>query len=262
MTRRNRLPEILAAHALWLDTDGRAGARADLHSANLEGAKLGGARLQNANLRHARLGGADFTGADLRGADLRGATLVMTIQGYNELDLPREYATADFAGAQLQGVLADVSLDGTTPPVAAAQAPPAIDGPSDADASATWVIPWPVSLDQIETLARRAGGALDPQLPQVGTLVKTTDDASGTDGVTRVWLRTNAGCALSVMYTKAQSGGVEAWWVKAATRFGGVVLSLSHRGPDASAPLVIEVSGTAEQEAAVLAELRAALGNR
>ena len=269
MARRDKLPAILAAHALWLDTDGREGARADLHTANLEGAKLAGARLQKANLRHAKLGGADFSKADLRGADLRGAKLVVTVQGYNELDLPREYATADFTGAQLGGVLADVPLDGSTPLEAPADAPPEMDGPATSpdDASASWVIPWPVSLDQLEALARRAGGVLDPQLTQVGALLKSTDDASEAGGVMRVWQRTNHSCSLGVMYTQGAATRTlgrglfaEAWWVSAATRFGTVVLNLSQRGSDAHVPLIIEVTGTPEQEAAVLAELRAALG--
>jgi hypothetical protein len=129
------------------------------------------------------------------------------------------------------------------------------------------VIPWPVSLERLELLARKAGGVLDPLLPQVGALVRTTDDATERRGVTRVWQRTNQSCSLAVMYTNdlatrrvAHGFDTEAWWVTASTRFGDVVLSLSHRGPDAYAPLVITVSGTPEQETAVLAGLRAALG--
>lgn len=246
MARREKLPEILAAHARWLDTDGREGARANLARANLEGARLSGARLQNANLRYAKLGGADFTNADLRGADLRGATLVVTVQGYNELDLPREYATADFTGAQFDGVLADVSLGGSTP----AKALPEPEEEPD-DASARWVIPWQASIDLLETLARRAGGVLDPLLPQVSPLVKTLDGESG-----RSWMRTNQSCAISASYTNAL--GTETWWVIASTRFGDVVLNLSRRGTNATAPLVIEINGT-EKEAEVLAELRASL---
>jgi hypothetical protein len=267
MTRRDKLPSILAAHALWLDTDGREGKRADLHGANLQGSQLVGARLQKANLRGAKLGGANFTGADLRGADLRGASLVVTIQGYNELDLPREYATADFTGAQLEGTLSDVALDGSTPPRPSAEPVAEPEDPPPDDTSATWVIPWPVTLDQLEQLARRAGGVLDPQLPQLTALYQTTDDADERTGLTRVWQRADHGCAIAAMYTNdletrntRQGFDTETWWVKASTRHGDVLLRLSHRGPDANVALVIEVSGTPEQETAVLAELRVALG--
>ncbi len=255
MSRRDKLPEILSAHALWLDTDGREGARANLSRVNLAGAKLAGARLQKANLRYAGLGGADFTGADLRGADLRGATLVVTVQGYNELDLPREYATADFTGAQLEGVLADVPLDRSKSNQAPAPAPPEIEEPEPDDASARWEISWPVTLERLEVLVRRAGGVLDPLLPEVSALMKVFDGPSERGGSSRVWQRTNNSCAISVRYSH-ESG--EDWWASAQTRFGTVELSVSHRGPDAYAPLVIVLNGT-PKEAEVLAALRAAL---
>ena len=57
--------EILQDHTRWVETNGRAGARADLRRADLRRADLGGADLR----------GADLTGADLEGADLRGADL-------------------------------------------------------------------------------------------------------------------------------------------------------------------------------------------
>ncbi len=54
------LPEILAAHALWLQGDPQ-GARADLRDADLSSADL-----RSANLGDANLGGADLSDADLR----------------------------------------------------------------------------------------------------------------------------------------------------------------------------------------------------
>lgn len=59
------LTEILQQHALWLQTDGKEGARADLSGANLSRANLIGANLIGANLR-----GADLIGANLSEANL------------------------------------------------------------------------------------------------------------------------------------------------------------------------------------------------
>lgn len=49
---------ILSQHALWLDSGGRAGTRADLRWANLRGADLREVDLRGANLREA---GLDFS---------------------------------------------------------------------------------------------------------------------------------------------------------------------------------------------------------
>ena len=90
----NKLKEIIARHALWLEDRGK-GARADLCEANLRGANLRGADLRwanlceadlceadlreanlcEANLCEASLYGANLYGANLRGADLRWANL-------------------------------------------------------------------------------------------------------------------------------------------------------------------------------------------
>ena len=56
-----KLQEILAAHKLWLNTDGEQGQRAYLSGANLTG--------------------ADLTGAVLSGAVLTGAKGIMRIEG-------------------------------------------------------------------------------------------------------------------------------------------------------------------------------------
>jgi hypothetical protein len=76
---KDRLPEILRLHALFLDDD-PGGSRADLSRAELRGADLEDADLQSAILRSAVLQGADLEGANLKdanlqGADLRGAAL-------------------------------------------------------------------------------------------------------------------------------------------------------------------------------------------
>ena len=70
-----KLQEILAAHKLWLQTDGKQGQRANLTRADLRRAFLTGADLRGANLWGADLRRADLTGAVLRGAFLTGADL-------------------------------------------------------------------------------------------------------------------------------------------------------------------------------------------
>ena len=58
--KKSDLDAILAAHALWLSTDGREGSCADLSDADLTGANLRGADLTDANLT-----GADLTYVNL-----------------------------------------------------------------------------------------------------------------------------------------------------------------------------------------------------
>jgi uncharacterized protein YjbI with pentapeptide repeats len=48
--KQTKFDEILAAHELWLNTEGREGARANLIDANLSGANLIGAVLRGADL--------------------------------------------------------------------------------------------------------------------------------------------------------------------------------------------------------------------
>jgi uncharacterized protein YjbI with pentapeptide repeats len=74
LTRKD-LREILENHALWLDSLGEAGIRADFSGKNIEFAELVDARLPDALLHKAILKGADLTLADLRGATLVQANL-------------------------------------------------------------------------------------------------------------------------------------------------------------------------------------------
>ena len=67
--------QIIEQHALWLDTGGEEGSRANLHGANLYGANLTRANLTRANLYGANLYGANLTLANLNGANLDGANL-------------------------------------------------------------------------------------------------------------------------------------------------------------------------------------------
>lgn len=78
------LAAILAAHAEWVRSFGKAGERADLTGADLSGrdlhdADLRGAALAEANLQDADLSEANLRAADLRGANLQGASLRDTI---------------------------------------------------------------------------------------------------------------------------------------------------------------------------------------
>ena len=79
------LSSALKSHYLWMETDGREGARAelagadlnhiDLRDVNLSGANLKGANLTGARLDKALLVMSDLSGVDLTEAVLDGATL-------------------------------------------------------------------------------------------------------------------------------------------------------------------------------------------
>lgn len=66
----DELREILKSHELWVSSEGRDGARANLTDANLYRADLTRANLSDANLTGASLTRADLTGANLWGAIL------------------------------------------------------------------------------------------------------------------------------------------------------------------------------------------------
>lgn len=92
------LPDILALHRIWLESDGQQGCRADLRDRPLAGAVLCGLNFEKADLRR-----TDLTGADLRNANFRGADLSEAV-----LD------SADLRGADLSGAdITDLSLDGS-----------------------------------------------------------------------------------------------------------------------------------------------------
>jgi len=69
------LEDVLEKHAIWLDSAGETGARADFSRRNLACADMVDVRLQDALLNKTILKGADLTLADLRGADLLQANL-------------------------------------------------------------------------------------------------------------------------------------------------------------------------------------------
>ena len=67
--------QIIEQHALWLDTDGKEGSRANLTRANLYGVNLTRANLTRANLEGANLFSANLEGANLFSANLDWANL-------------------------------------------------------------------------------------------------------------------------------------------------------------------------------------------
>ena len=67
-----RIPAILAQHAIWAASSGRKGERARLDGAELGGANLEGANMAAAILKNADLGAANLAKAQLAAADLSG----------------------------------------------------------------------------------------------------------------------------------------------------------------------------------------------
>jgi len=72
---RSDLDEILREHEQWIESDKKAGTRANLDHANLAGANLSGAYLRVANLSDADLSDANLTGTYLVDVNLSGASL-------------------------------------------------------------------------------------------------------------------------------------------------------------------------------------------
>ncbi len=142
------IKKMLAAHALWLDTHGLEGKRAnfremdlsshnmthvelsfaelsisnlsdiDLRWANLCNAILSGSNFSGADLSETDLSGATLTnaylnGADLTGSNLRGASLAMTDLSGASLRFA-DLTNADLSGADLREVdLTGAILNGT-----------------------------------------------------------------------------------------------------------------------------------------------------
>ncbi|MBC7952459.1 MAG: pentapeptide repeat-containing protein [Rhodospirillaceae bacterium] len=120
---------IVAAHVLWLTSQGAQGKRATLQGMDLAGGDLARTVLANATFREAdlsdcalteaRLDGADFRFASLNAADLSGANLGVAQLRHANLRLAKlEGASlrgADLSGAQLTGAkLAGADFKGAT----------------------------------------------------------------------------------------------------------------------------------------------------
>ncbi|BAN16877.1 hypothetical protein X848_gp67 [Edwardsiella phage PEi21] len=99
--------EILKEHAIYLESFGERGVKANLRGASLRGANLYSASLYSADLRGADLRGANLRGADLYGANLRGADLRgADLRDANLRDADLRDANlrgADLYGANLRG---------------------------------------------------------------------------------------------------------------------------------------------------------------
>ena len=106
------VPQTLRDHAVWLETRGKEGARAQLQGKDLSGANLAEADLSNANLRGTDLSGADCSRANFEGADLRQAVLSgARSQGANLYHAKLRHA--DLRGCDLRGAnLRDSDLAG------------------------------------------------------------------------------------------------------------------------------------------------------
>ena len=101
-TKRS-LADVLAAHKIWLESEGDEGYRADLSDRKFTGAVLCGVSFEKTDLCR-----ADFTGADLRNANLRNANLREAV--FDGTDL----SGADFCGADLTGLTLRRSMLGPT----------------------------------------------------------------------------------------------------------------------------------------------------
>ena len=78
--RVRKLEIVLKNHALWVDSDGLEGERADLADADLADAMLRAADLRRADLTYANLTCADLTGSNLTYVDLTYAKLTGSIR--------------------------------------------------------------------------------------------------------------------------------------------------------------------------------------
>ena len=114
------LPEILASHLQWLDSDPASGKQADLSAAQLEGIDLTGADLRRAILRKTNLAGADLfltqlqdavlAQANLARANLLGTQLQRADLREATLDDAAGIELSQLAGANLRGAILPVSI--------------------------------------------------------------------------------------------------------------------------------------------------------
>ena len=96
------IQKTLEDHKLWVLTEGKEGARANLRGAYLRGANLRDADLRDADLRDADLRDADLSDANLRDANLHGANL--RYADLSDADLRYAYLrNANLHGADLHG---------------------------------------------------------------------------------------------------------------------------------------------------------------
>lgn len=90
------LPDMLASHRNWLESDGQKGSRADLSDRSFAGSVLCNVNFERAYLRRVNLSGADLRNANLRDTDLRDANMEST-----------DLRGTDLSGADLTGASLD-----------------------------------------------------------------------------------------------------------------------------------------------------------
>jgi hypothetical protein len=121
------LEKVLEQHQLWLKSDGKEGAKADLRrislngedldEVDLRGADLSSADLSEANILYADFSGANLSGANLSGADLSGANFSGVDLSYANLQATNfretDLENANLANANLsEAVLSFADLRG------------------------------------------------------------------------------------------------------------------------------------------------------
>ena len=108
-TVAREIPEALEKHAIWLNSAGQEGIKAELSRKNLAGADLVDCKLRDAILHKTILKGADLTLADFRRASLLQANLAEANL------LGTQFQLADLQAADLRGAknLLSVQLAGT-----------------------------------------------------------------------------------------------------------------------------------------------------
>lgn len=114
-----RLEEVLAAHLLWLETDGEKGTRLNMRGVDLAGRNLDGYDFSGTDFRGARLDRASMKNVKLVAADLRLASMINA--NFTGSDLRGAFVSK---GALRRSILVDASYDPealATPPEAAHQ---------------------------------------------------------------------------------------------------------------------------------------------
>ncbi len=99
---RKDLRETIENHALWLESLGETGSRADLSGKNLAFADLVDTQLPDALLHKTFLKGADLTLTDLRGATLVQANLTETTLLGTQLQQATCMGRPDFSARNLR----------------------------------------------------------------------------------------------------------------------------------------------------------------
>lgn len=101
-----RLEEVLAAHQVWLETNGKLGTRLSMRGVDLAGRNLDGYDFSGTDFRGARLDRTSMKNVKLVAADLRLASMINA--NFSGSDLRGAFLTN---GALRRAILADASYD-------------------------------------------------------------------------------------------------------------------------------------------------------